>query len=366
MSAGYGARGRRRIATESCPESGQKKGVFAVYQFRRCIQVIDSHTAGEPLRIVTSGLPPIKGATMLEKKAYAEEHLDGLRKLLMLEPRGHKDMFGAILVSPVTDDGDLGVLFTHNEGQSTMCGHGIIAVTKVALETGMLPAAEGENLVRIDAPAGRITAFADVEGGRVREVSFRNVPSFVLEERLTIDHPELGTVEAALVYGGAFYVIVEEEKLGLKVEPRQVDALVRRAMELKRLVMADRSVVHPDDPRICGVYGTIVTSPLERIEGTWRSRNVCVFAEGSVDRSPCGTGTSARMALLERRGQMTEGDELVNVSIIGTAFRGRIEGFESVAGRRAIIPRVGGQACIMGFSQLVLDPADPLPEGFRL
>lgn len=333
-------------------------------QFTRTINTIDAHTAGEPLRIVTSGLPKIPGATMLEKMAWLDENLDAVRNLIMREPRGHRDMFGCILTPPVTEDGDFGVLFTHITGQAPMCGHGTIGVAKVALETGIVEAHEGENIVRIDAPAGRVTARAIVKNGAVEEVSFQNVPSFLYQDNVKVTLPDFGKIEVAISFGGGFYLFVEAEQLGLTIDPSQATEISKAAMKLLRWGNDNLNVVHPENPGINGIYGVIVTSPAEKTEKGWKSREVCVFADGAVDRSPCGTGTSARMALLYGRGQLLPEEELNNGSIIDTRFRGTIDETVEVKGIKAIVPRIAGSAWIMGFNQLVLDPKDPLPEGF--
>lgn len=335
-------------------------------QFQNVITCIDAHTVGEPLRIVTSGFPPIPGNTILEKRAYVGEHLDHLRKLLMLEPRGHSGMYGCILTKPVTEDGDFGVLFTHNEGLSTMCGHGIIGVSKVALETGMVIPQDGPNVLRIDSPAGRVTSTSLCEGGRVKRVSFLNVPSFVHLEGLRVPVEGIGEVTADVVYGGAFYVFLDAAQLGLDVVPEQVEALVRRGMEIKHKVMEMRSIEHPLEKGLHGIYGTILTTPPQDRGDRLVSRNICVFADAEVDRSPCGTGTSARVAQLFARGILRKDQILENHSIIDTVFQGRVEEETVVAGRPAVIPEISGTAHIMGFNQIVLDPEDPLPEGFRI
>ena len=333
-------------------------------RFQRIINIIDAHTAGEPIRIVTSGLPLIKGETMLERSEWFKNNLDGVRNLIVREPRGHRDMFGCILTPPATEDGDIGVLFLHATGQATMCGHGTIGVAKVVLETGIVPAVEGDNTVRIDTPAGRVTARALVRDGHVGEVSFRNVPSFLYRDKVKVTLPELGEIEIAVSYGGDFYIFVAAEKLGLDICPQNAHEIARKAMILKDWGNENLEVVHPEYPEIDEVYGTIVTGTAERTERGWKSREVCVFADGAVDRSPCGTGTSARMALLYGRGEMKPTEELENASIIDTRFRGYIDEVVTVGGRKGIIPRIAGSAWITGFNQLVLDPADPLPEGF--
>lgn len=334
--------------------------------FSFTIDAIDAHTAGEPIRVITAGVPAVKGETMLEKMKYFAEHYDNLRTLLLKEPRGHKDMFGAVLVPPPTDDADLAILFMHNEGMSTMCGHGTIGTVKAAAETGLLRLSDGLNLIKIDAPAGRITAEAQVEKGRISQVAFTNVPAFVYMEKLMVPVEGIGEVECSVVYGGAFYIFVEEEKLGLKVTAEQTAELVRRAMELKRRFNEKFDIHHPEKPEIKGIYGVLITSPVERTEKGCRSRHICVFAEGSVDRSPCGTGTSARMALLVSRGQLAVGESFEAASIINTKFTGTPLASVKECGFEAIIPKVAGGAWITGFNKFVLDPEDPISAGFLL
>lgn len=334
--------------------------------FKHYINCIDAHTGGEPLRIITSGLPPIPGKTILEKRNYVLEHYDHLRKMMMLEPRGHSGMYGCILTEPVTEDGDFGVLFTHNEGLSSMCGHGIIAVTKVAVETGMILAEEGENIVRIDAPAGRITAFADVKNGEVENVRFQNVPCFIYRENIKVDVDGIGEITADIAYGGAFYVYLDVTKVNMHVTPDLSDKLARVGMEIKHKVMDAMEIVHPTEPGINWLYGTIFYEPIRRDGNKILTKNVCIFAEGQIDRSPTGTGTGGRVALHYFKGEMGDTDELVNDSIIDTTMIGRVISKTKVAEYDAVITEVSGTAHIMGFNQLVLDPKDPLPEGFRI
>jgi proline racemase len=334
--------------------------------FINMITAVDAHTGGEPLRIITAGLPPIPGADILDKRLYLKQNLDHLRKLLMLEPRGHSGMYGCIVTPAVTEDGDFGVIFTHNEGYSSMCGHGIIAVTKALIEIGQIPSREGANTVRIDAPAGRVTAVARVEEGRVRQVEFENVPSFVYAADVPFALSGLGEIQADIVYGGAFYAYVDAAKLGLAVDPQYMEELVKRGMEIKYAVMEAMRIEHPLEPRIAGLYGTIFTAPLEQTEFGLHSKNVCIFADGQIDRSPTGTGTAGRVALLHHKGLFAEGMTLQNDSIIDTAMTGRIAGLTTVGAFPAVIPLVGGTAHIMGFNQLVLEPEDPLPQGFRI
>jgi len=333
--------------------------------FKHHITCIDAHTAGEPLRIVTAGLPPIHGKTMLEKRKYMLENYDHLRKMIMLEPRGHSGMYGCILTTPVTEDGDFGVLFTHNEGLSSMCGHGIIGVTKVAIETGMFVAQEGENVVKIDSPAGRITAYADVANGEVLRVRFQNVPCFVYRENITVQVEGIGEILADVVYCGAFYVYLDAKKVGLSVKPAQTEQLVKVGMEIKNKVMAAMEFNHPSSG-VNWLYGTILFEKPVREGDKLLTKNVCIFAEGQVDRSPTGTGTGGRVALHYHTGEMKKGDVMINNSIIDTPFEGRIIADTQEGPYPAVITEVSGTAQICGFNQLVLDPTDPLPEGFRI
>ena len=327
-------------------------------------RVIDAHTAGEPLRVITGDFPALEGSTILELRRDARERHDAVRRALMLEPRGHADMYGAVLTPPVTEDGDVGVLFLHNEGYSTMCGHGIIGLVKVGLDCGLLELPEGRDEVRIDSPAGRVTARPTVVDGRVREVAFENVPSFVLAPDQRVDVPGLGEVRYDLAYGGAFYAYVDAESVGVRVEPAQLDRLVDVGMRIKRAVMASRDIVHPEgDADLNFLYGTILTQPGE--DGA-DLRNVCVFADGEVDRSPTGTGVSGRAAIEHARGRLAPGEGLVIESVIGTRFQVRVLRETAVGGAPAMVPEVTGRAFITGVNELVLEPGDPLEGGVLL
>lgn len=336
-------------------------------QFKHFITCIDAHTAGEPLRIVTAGFPVIPGKTILEKRDYVNSHYDGLRRMIMLEPRGHSGMYGCIMTPPVREDSDFGVLFTHNEGLSSMCGHGIIGVTKVVIETGMFPMKEGENIVRIDAPAGLITAYADVSDHQVERVRFQNVPCFVYKENIEVEVEGIGKLLADIVYCGAFYVYIDSEKLGVSVDPWNTERLVSLGMEIKQKVWdQEGSFQHPTEPGIDWLYGTIICDPLKREGKRILSKNVCIFAEGQVDRSPTGTGTGGRTALLVHKGLMDDEDILENRSIIDTPFESRVIRHTMEGNYPAVIAEVSGTAYITGFNQLVLDVKDDLPEGFRI
>ncbi len=330
----------------------------------RRITAIDAHTAGEPLRVITSGFPDLPGETILQKRQYAREHYDDLRRALMWEPRGHADMYGCVLTPPVTPDGDIGVLFMHNEGFSTMCGHGIIGLMKVGVQTGLFPAAGDKTVIKIDTPAGRVTATAHLRAGQVERVSFFNVPSFLLKRDEPISVPGLGVVRVDIAYGGAFYAYVDVAPFGLDIVSDNVTRCIELGMAIKRAVMVEVGCVHPDgDPALNFLYGTILVQ--RSAEGPGRSRNVCIFADGEVDRSPTGTGVSGRLAIHHARGEIS--DETITVeSIIGTAFTGRVAEIVTVKGLPAIIPEVSGTAYITGRNELLIDPDDPLKDGFIL
>jgi trans-L-3-hydroxyproline dehydratase len=330
------------------------------------LKTIDAHTAGEPLRLIVDGFPHVEGRTMLERREWVREHCDHLRTALMLEPRGHADMYGALLTEPERSDSDAGVLFLHNEGYSTMCGHGVIAVVTMAIERGLIVPRQGDRIV-LDAPAGRIEARATVrrrgERIRVERVSFVNVPSFVLQAALPI---RVGTRElrADVAFGGAFYAIVDAESAGLAVRPEHLVELKRAGMAIKHAVDAAIRVIHPDEAGLHGVYGTIFTSPPSTEAA--HLRNVTIFADAEVDRSPCGTGTCAVMAVLAAMGLLGPEQTFVHESIIGTHFHGRIAGETMVGDLPAIVPELEGDAWITGEHVFLIDDADPQRHGFRL
>jgi proline racemase len=311
--------------------------------------------------VIVKGLDAVPGATILEKRRYAQRNLDGLRRALMFEPRGHADMYGAIPTEPVTPDGDLGVLFLHNEGWSTMCGHGIIALTTVALEVGLLTPRDE---VRLDTPAGRVTARARRDGGRVRSVAFENVPSFVAALDEEVDVPGVGRVRYDLAFGGAFYAFVDAARVGLELTPQRFRDLIAAGSAIKRAVMGAREVRHPREADLSFLYGTIFTGP--PLAAGADSRNVCVFADGEVDRSPTGTGVSARLAIERARGRLAPSGSFVVESILGTRFVGRIARELSWEGYDAVVPEIEGSAWVTGRSELWFAPDDPLAEGFIL
>ena len=332
------------------------------------ITSIDAHTGGEPLRIITSGFPDLVGNTILEKRQYARTHYDHLRRALMWEPRGHADMYGAILTAPVTEDGDLGVLFMHNEGFSTMCGHGIIGLVKVGVQTGMFPTTGDETVVKIDTPAGRVTATAHLRNGQVERVSFLNVPSFLFAQDLTINVDGLGSITYDIAFGGAFYAYVNVDQpalAGVVIDDKHQNQLIDVGMRIKRAVMNSVTLRHPTgDDDLNFLYGTIFVKMLHAEDV--QSRNVCVFAEGEVDRSPTGTGVSGRLAIHHAKGDLSLEETITIESLIGSRFTGRVAETTEVGGFAGIIPEVAGTAYITGQHTFLIDPDDPLRDGFIL
>jgi trans-L-3-hydroxyproline dehydratase len=328
------------------------------------ITSIDAHTAGEPLRVITGGWPDLPGDTILERRRYQLENYDHLRRALVFEPRGHADMYGAIPVPPVTPEADIGVLFMHNEGYSTMCGHGIIALTKVALETGMLPVKGNPTTVKIDAPAGLITAHAKMDGDTVTSVAFENVPSFVLAADQSVDVPGIGALKFDVAFGGAFYAFCQAEDAGVGLTADDNRQLIQVGMDIKHAVMDAMPIPHPFEEDLSFLYGTIFLGPPE--DAKHHSRNVCIFAEGEVDRCPTGTGVSARAAIHHMRGEIGLDEPFTVESIIGSTFTGRILRTTKFGDYDAVVPEVEGTAHITGRNEWLIDPADPLRDGFIL
>ena len=328
------------------------------------IRTIDSHTGGEPFRIIVGGMPDVHGSTILERRRYAKENLDHIRQALMLEPRGHPDMYGCIITPPDRPDSDLGVLFLHNEGYSTMCGHGIIALSTVMVETGWINVKEPVTEIKIDSPAGQIKSFVHVEDGKASKVSFLNVPSFVVELDCTVQVEGIGQVTYDLVFGGAFYAYVKAASVGVECRPENVRELIEKGTSIKRAIMQDREIRHPFDEDLGFLYGTIFVD--EPQDPSHHSRNVCVFAEGEVDRSPTGTGVSGRLALHHARGELPLGQQITIESIIGSTFNGEVVEETEFGGYSAVIPKVEGTAHITGRHEFLIDPSDPLKDGFFL
>lgn len=329
----------------------------------RHLSTVDMHTGGEPFRIITAGVPQLKGTTILEKRAYFKTNFDDIRRVLMFEPRGHHGMYGCVITPPEREESDFGVLFMHNEGLSTMCGHGIIAVVTYAIESGLVPATGNETKVIVDSPAGKITAYAQFEGTKVKSVSFENVASFVYRENLPIElYGKRFWVDVA--YGGAFYAVVDAAEYGQKVDIDHLSSLQKIGMDIKRAIESSIDVVHPFAADINGIYG-VIFSDEPQLKGS-DLRNVTIFADGQVDRSPCGSGTGARVALLYQKGQLAKGQLFVHESIVDSRFTAEILEETEFGPFSAVIPKITGNAFITGIHQFVVDPTDPLHEGFLL
>ncbi|MDY6818551.1 MAG: proline racemase family protein [Halobacteriales archaeon] len=328
----------------------------------RRIETIDAHAGGEPLRVIVAGVDQPPGETMLARRRWLRTEADEIRTALMGEPRGHTDMYGALLTPPTSADGDLGVLFMHNEGYSTMCGHGIIALGTVLLETGMVDAPNVDSIV-FDTPAGPVTATPTQDGDRVTSVTFRNVPSFVYARDRTVTVPEYGSVTYDLAFGGAYYAYCSIDQFDLELVPENADRLVDTGMAIKHAVADALTIDHPGPEDLGFLYGTIFTGP-PRAGGD--TRNVCIFADGQVDRSPTGTGVSGRVALAHDRREHDRPDALTVESIIDTTFTGRGVESTTVGEYPAVVPSINGSAHVTGHSTFVIDPDDPLASGFLL
>jgi len=329
------------------------------------IEAIDYHTGGEPFRIVTGGVPSLEGDNVAERRRWGAANLDHVRRLLVNEPRGHADMYGCFVTEPDDGDADLGVVFFHNEGYSTACGHGTIALVTWAIESGRIrvPPGSTEVPVTVDVPSGRLACVARLDAdGRVASVRFRNVPSFVLARDVPVTTRNGGPVTIDVAFGGAFYGSLDIRMLGLRVEAAALPELIALQRELRPALERAIDVVHPVDRELHGIYGVIFWEPSH--DG---QRNVTVFADGEVDRSPCGSGTSARLALLHDRGEIAVGEALRHRSIVDSSFDARIvvEG-PPVGGHQTVVTEVEGSAFATGRHTFTLDPRDPLGTGFLL
>ncbi|WP_328460176.1 proline racemase family protein [Streptomyces sp. NBC_00448] len=342
----------------------------------RPIETIDWHTGGEPFRIVEDSPEAVTGhgLTVAERRvvATASEETQWLRALLCREPRGHADMYGGFLVPPDDDGAHLGVLFWHNDGFSTACGHGTIALGSWAVASGRVPApADGTTDVVIDVPSGRVTASVRTAEGQVQDATFTNVPAYVHAHGVEVPTSR-GKVTVDIADGGAMYAVLPAESVGLRVRPRDVTELIAVGREIRDALNAAGAAEHPLDPRRSGIYGTILTEETgpteERADGSRlvRQRNITVFADGQVDRSPCGSGTSARVAVLASTGQLRPGDELRHESVVGSVFHARITEQTSAHGIPAVVTAVTGTAHAVGTCRFTVDPRDALLPGFVL
>ena len=320
------------------------------------ITTIDMHTGGEPLRVIVDGLPPIEGRNVLEKRRYFRDHYDHLRTGLMWEPRGHADMYGAV-VTP-SADADFDVFFIHNEGYSTMCGHAIIALTKLVVETQLVT----NNEITFNVPAGKIHAKATLSNGQVTEASFRNVPSFLYLRDQHVDVEGIGRVGFDIAYGGAFYAFVKADEVGLTLVPENFNRLIDYGRRIKNAVKSGFPITHPFEQDLSFVYGTIFTGP--PVDKTHHSRNVCIFAEGELDRSPTGSGVSARAALHFAKGELKFDERITIESIVGSTMSVRVVEVTKFGPYDAVTPEVSGTASFIGRNEFYFDPEDPLRNGF--
>jgi proline racemase len=332
------------------------------------VRTTDYHTAGEPFRIVTAGAPELPGATVADRREHARrsEAAETLRRLLCHEPRGHADMYGCLVIPPDDGGARLGALFWHKDGWSTACGHGTIALGAWAVDSGLVDApADGSVDVAMDVPSGRVGARVRCAGGAVEAVTFRNVPAYVLAREVQVETSR-GPLSVDVAYGGAIYASRPAAAAGLSVAAGHYGALIALGREVKAALAGTEAARHPADERLSGIYGTILFDDLGATADGPHQRNVTVFADGEVDRSPCGSGTSARVALLAADGALRPGQVLTHESIVGTAFRARAVEQVRADGRDAVVSEVEGAAYRTGEHRFVLDPRDPVGTGFVL
>ncbi len=323
------------------------------------------HTAGEPLRVLLSGFPETEGKTILDRRNFVKENYDHLRKSLMFEPRGHADMYGCILTPPEREDSDFGIIFMHNEGYSTMCGHATIAISKLAVEMGWIEKIRPITQIKIDAPCGQLSAFVDFVAGQTH-CRFHCVPSFVTALDQEVEISNFGSIKYDIAYGGAFYAYVNTSPLNIGLIPENYSRLIRLGMDIKRAVaVQDREFInHPVEQDLSFLYGTIFIEDSD--SPNIHSRNICIFADGEVDRSPTGSGVSGRMAIHYKRGDVEKGEIIKIESILGTVFTGKVYNTLQYGALDAVIPEVGGSAHITGNHEFLIDPNDPLKDGFIL
>lgn len=329
----------------------------------RHIYTVESHTMGEPLRLIVGGFPNLKGNTMQEKKAYFIEKYDYLRQALVLEPRGHKDMFGAVLTTPMMAEADVGVIFMHGKGYHNMCGHGTIATNTILVETGMVEVQEPYTIIKMEAPAGLVTVKVAVEDGKAKQVSFQNVPAFLYKQDVTVEVPEIGKVMMDISFGGSFFAVVNSEQIGIDISPDHSSQLVDIGMAIIKAANEQIEVQHPELAHIntidlCEIYGSAKSEDADM-------QNITIF-DGQIDRSPCGTGTCAKIATLFAKGKLKAGEEFVYESVIRTKFIGKVLEETTVGPYQAIVPEITGSAFITGHSQFVIDDDDPVKYGFAL
>jgi proline racemase len=349
--------------TDETPNRYSGIGEHLMARFAHIISAIDTHTSGEPTRIIMSGLPPIQGTTMAEKKHYMIEHLDHFRTLLMQEPRGHRDMFGAIMTSPTTNRAQHGLIFMHNSGYIDMCGHGIIGITTTLIEMGMIPAKEPETVITFDTPAGLVKGHAKIKEERVVEVSVSNVSSFVYAKDIKLELPVVGKISIDVSFGGNFFALVPAKSLGVSIHPDNIPELIKLGMMIKEKINETIRVQHPLQKHITTIE---LIEIYDKQPSELFSKNAIIFGDGQVDRSPCGSGISAVMAMLYEKGELELNQEFNDESLIGTRFKGKLIRESRVDDFIAVDPVITGQAYITGIQQFVMDPDDPLKYGFMM
>jgi len=332
------------------------------------IETIDAHAAGQPLRLILSGLPPLRGQSLMDRWRYAKQHFDHIRRALIFEPRGHLDMYGCILTEPQRSDSHFGALFVHRGGFSPMCGHGVIALTTILLESGIVEMKAPETRLKIDTPAGLVRCYGFIEDDRVRKVFFENVPSFAVSENEEMEVPELGMkVNFDIAYGGAFFAFVEASSIGLACVPENVAKIQLAGQAILDAINRRRTFTHPVEKELGFLFGVVfVDRPVRRRTGMADSRHVCVFSEGCIDRSPTGMAICARLAIMAGQGKADHGTSLTVEGILGNSFTGRIVAKVEEHGHPAAIVEVEGRAWITGRHTFFIDSGDPCLEGFLL
>lgn len=327
------------------------------------LEVVDMHTGGEPVRIIVAGYPELPKGTILEKRAHVRDRLDHLRRILMFEPRGHYDMYGALLVEPDLPGADMAVLFMHNEGYSTMCGHAVVALGRYAVDHGLVAPVEPLTTVNIECPCGMVVAEVEVTGGRAGAVSFESVPSFLLQSDRTIGVPGFGDIRFDVSYGGAFYALADAGQFGLSFGRSPARAFVDAATALTETVRRSVPLSHPDSADLAFLYGSILTDGGDGSGGT-ATRNVCVFADAQVDRSPTGSGVTARLAAMHAKGTVVPGEIRLFESIVGSRFTGAVARITQAGDHAAIVARVSGRSHYTGKASFTVEADDELGRGF--
>ncbi|MET3287669.1 UNVERIFIED_CONTAM: proline racemase [Brevibacillus sp. OAP136] len=330
---------------------------------RKMFSTVDTHTGGNPTRTVISGLPKLKGRTMSEKMLEMKAEHDWIRKLLMFEPRGHDVMSGALLVDPCHPEADIGVIYIETGGYLPMCGHDTIGFCTALVETGMIPVEEPVTTLKLDTPAGLVEVAIEVADGKARQVTFQNVPAF-LYDSIEVEVEGLGQVACDIAYGGNFYAITDARKIGLELVPSNASRIVEEAVRIRKAINTTVEVAHPEAPYIKGVTHVEFYAEPTHPEAT--VKNTVIVPPGGIDRSPCGTGTSAKLAVLFAKGEIGQGDEFVHESIVGSLFRGRVLATAEVGGLPAVVTQISGSAWIMGIHKFFIDERDELAEGFLL